>query len=135
MSYLAYLLSIIEMVTSGKTAGEPFLYTGLKQFLDGAVRWNEIFLTVSLVIAGIAALIVTVSIFAAKASHGRKQWIFNGMGAGCGCSFLFLLLLPLLQLLDLWITRGLASSVSLEGITDPTKFWLLLALIVLLGSG
>lgn len=130
MSYLSFLIALVQLLNSGGTAGLTF-YEGLDKYLDIVVGVEKFFLNLSV---GFMILVLVVAVVIALISS--RSWRESAAGFSCGCYLLVLAIVwPILELITLWIASGLADSVTAAGIADPTKFWLLVILMALLGAG
>lgn len=119
MGYLAYVLALV-IVVLGDTKGLLF-NQGVDKFLDIAVQINQILFLIFLALWILGLIYFLLS----------RSW----SGMALGCTTIFFALLPILQYLVWRVSIGLANSFNPSGITDPTKFWALVALTVLLGLG
>lgn len=123
MSYLSFIIALIQFLnqnTEGLT-----LYQGLDQYLNMVVSWELFFVKLSL-----GGLVLALIIFLVSLAMSKE------LGRTCGCYLLVLgVFWPILEVITYLIAKGLASSVTATGITDPTKFWLLVILMVILGAG
>lgn len=122
MGYLAYVISLI-LTALQNTKGLTFTQ-GVKMFLDTAVIVNEVLFCIA-VAAFVLILVVSIIIFRDDLSNS---------GGGMGCA-MYLFILAALQGIVWGISAGMASAFGPNGITDPTKFWIFVALAILLGSG
>lgn len=130
MSYLSFIIALVQLLNQGGTAGLTF-YEGLDLYLDMVVNVERFFLNLSLIVGGVVFVIALVAVLL-----NRKSRTGTAASYGCGCYALILAVAwPILEAITYWIATGLANSVSAVGITDPTKFWLLVILMALLGAG
>lgn len=125
MSYLSFIIALIQFLNRGGGEGVTF-YQGLDTYLDIAVSVELFFLKLSGV-----GLVVALLLFLLLLFKGKE------LGATCGCYLLALgVIWPILEVVTYFIATGLASSVDpMVGIVNPTKFWLLVILMALLGAG
>lgn len=122
MSYLSFILALVEFTSSYKDL--PF-YQGLDIYLDLVVHYELLFLKLS----GIAS-IICLGVFLALLKYGKEG------GERIGCYLLvFGVVWPVFEVITYFIATGLARSITPEGIADPVAFWLLVALMTLLGAG
>ena len=130
MTYLSFIIALIQVISKGETEGLSFVQ-GLDIYLDRVVRIERVFLFISLAVAAIVFLAAIVAMF-----FGRQYGEASAFGFTCGCWIVFLVAIwPILEGVTYWIATGLASSVGPEGITNPTKFILLTILMIILGAG
>lgn len=126
MSYLSFIIALVKLLNRGGTAGLTF-YEGLDVYLDMVVNVEKFFLNLSIIVGVVVFLIAVVIALLTKESR---------TGFACGCyALVFAVIWPILEAITLWISTGLADSVTVAGIADPTKFWLLVMLMALLGAG
>lgn len=123
MTYLSFILSLFQFLkldTSGYS-----MHRGLDIYLDMVVSWELLFLKLSLV-----GFVLALAIFAIG------LMVIRDVPTGC---WLYVLLLgviwPILEGITYLMAKGLAGSVTAEAIVEPTKFWLLVIFMVLLGTG
>lgn len=130
MSYLSFIIALLQLLNQGGTQGLT-LYQGLDIYLDLVVGVERFFLNLSL---GFMIIVLIVGAVIAVLSSG--SWRESVSGLGCGCYLLILAFIwPVLEFITFWIATGLADSVTAAGIIDPTKFWLLVILMALIGVG
>ncbi|MDP3917602.1 MAG: hypothetical protein Q8Q30_00285 [Candidatus Woesebacteria bacterium] len=122
MSYLSFIIALIQFLN--QDTARLSMFQGLDRYLDMVVGWELFFLKLS-----IGGFVVALIIFLALLALDKDL-------AGCGCYLLVLgVFWPILEVITYFIAKGLASSVTTEAIVDPTKFWLLVILMALLGAG
>lgn len=123
MSYLSFIIALVDLLNQG--TANMTLYEGLDKYLDLVVTVELFFVKLSL-IAFVVALVLFIILLFTK----------DMLGSTCGCYLLVVgVAWPVLEIVTYYISRGLASSVDPTGIVDPTKFWLLVILMALLGAG
>ena len=120
MGYLVYIFALTTVVL-GNTKELTF-NQGVDKFLDIAVNINQFLFWVILAIWVFWMAFIVVS-------------LLTKSKLALGCTTVFFTVLPILQLFMWRMSIGLANSFDPSGITDPTKFWALVALTVLLGLG
>jgi hypothetical protein len=131
MTYLSFIIALIQVVSKGETEGLSFVQ-GLDIYLDRVVRIERVFLFISLGVAAVVLIAAIVGMFIGRQYSSEV----SAFGFTCGCWIVFMVAIwPLLEAVTYWIATGLASSVGPESITNPTKFALLAVLMLLLGAG
>lgn len=126
MGYLAYIISLIWLA-SQDTIGLNF-NQGTKMFLDKAVIVNKWMFWGIIGLYVIVGLIILI-LFLVK--HVDRSEI----GILSGCSLIFFIFLPIAQGFVWWMSSGIANSFGPDGIIQPVKFWVLVILTVLIGTG
>lgn len=130
MSYLSFIIALVQLLNQSGTAGLTF-YEGLDKYLNMVVVVERFFLNLSLIVGGVIFVIALVAFLLSRGSRTG-----TATSLSCGCYALILAVAwPILEAITYWIATGLADSVNTVGITDPTKFWLLVVLMALLGTG
>ena len=126
MGYLAYIIALIWTAfqnTTGMTFNQ-----GVKMFLDQAVVVNK---WMFWIIVGIYVVVLLIALL---------MLLFGGdlasyAGALGGCYVAIMIFVPIAQGIVWWISAGMARAFGPTGITDPIKFWIFVALTLLLGAG
>lgn len=122
MGYLGYIISLIWVVVQD-TTGLSF-NQGVDIFFNHAVVVNKILFWIVLgivLIIGMAALILSKTV--------GLDWRLSG------CWIAFLIFMPIGQGFIWWMSSGLANAFGPEGIIQPIKFWALVILSLLIGTG
>ena len=126
MSYLSFLIAFIKF--RGLDTSRMNFSEGRDLYLDIVVGIEWTFFKISLVVF---ALVVAALVFLRLT--GRLS-VNDDLGWGCAV-FLLFATLAILEYVTWLIANMMADSVSTAGITDPTKFWGFVILMVLLGLG
>lgn len=125
MGYLAYIISLIWLATQD-TVGLTF-NQGAKMFLDKAVIVNK---WLFWIILGVYFLIFLVLLILFLTKRIDRDIISIG-----GCQMAFLIFLPIAQGFVWWMSSGMANAFGPDGIIQPVKFWVLVILTILIGTG
>ncbi len=129
MAYLGYLIAAIKTLVEG--GGSLPLNQGIDQMLDTAVRVNTHLLYVSIVLWLLGIVFVVVPMIGSGKNIDIRAQI-----SCCGCFFFFpVILLPFAQFAIVRLNVGMANAFGPSGPIEPTKFWILTAISVLLGVG
>jgi hypothetical protein len=127
MGYLAYIISLIWMAFQ-ETTGLTFNQS-VKMLLDQAVVVNK---WMFWVIVGIYVVGLLIALGSFLLGRGGLASYAGTLG---GCYLAVMIIIPIAQGFVWWISAGMANAFGPDGITNPTKFWIFLALTVLLGAG